>query len=198
MNKLKKKPSQKRSESLFNSIIESAARILPALGYAHTTTNKIAGRAGVSIGSLYQYFPHKDAIIASLLERELNNQVQEISALVEQDENRSLSEVIDFLVHRFFHLYLGRKGLSRELFLNASKMGQVGQILYVRNQVGDLLTQLVIKKSHIDPELARQKIFICLNAFMGIIQTCALLEELPMPDEEIKRQASELLKAYLT
>lgn len=198
MKKLKKIPAQQRSQDLFNAIIESAARILPTLGYTRATTNKIANYAGVSIGSLYQYFPHKDAIFASLLERELNKQVKEISALVDQDEDKTLDEIIDFLVERFCVLYLGRKHLSRELFLNASKMGQVGEILYVRNQVGELLTQMLVKKNRMDPELAKKKVFVCINAFMGVIQTCSLLDEVPMSSDELRMQISSLLKAYLT
>ncbi len=196
MEKHKKKPSQKRSKHLFDSIIESATRILP-LGYARATTNKIAERAGVSIGSLYQYFPHKDAIFANVLERELKKQIEEIAAFVGEGENRTLEEIIDFLVGRFVTIYLGQKALSRELFLNATKMGQVGEILYVRNQVADLLTELLVKKHDMDAVVAKKKIFIALNAFMGVIQTCCTLSEPAMSEEEVKNECTRLLKAYL-
>jgi len=49
--------------------LEGAAQVLGKLGYAETTTNRIAERAGVSIGSVYEYFPGKDAIFATLKER---------------------------------------------------------------------------------------------------------------------------------
>jgi AcrR family transcriptional regulator len=49
-------------------ILEGAAEVFAELGYAGATTNKIAARAGVSVGSLYQYFPNKDALVAALLE----------------------------------------------------------------------------------------------------------------------------------
>jgi len=51
------------------AILQAAAEVFARLGYARATTNKIAERAGVSVGSLYQYFPNKDALLASLLER---------------------------------------------------------------------------------------------------------------------------------
>ena len=60
-------PKQERSESTVACILDAAAQVLLREGYARTTTNRIAERAGISIGSLYQYFDHKDAIFDALL-----------------------------------------------------------------------------------------------------------------------------------
>ena len=65
----RKLPSQKRAKITVDTILEAAAQVFTELGYAACTTNKIAERAGISIGSLYQYFPNKDAIIVSLTEK---------------------------------------------------------------------------------------------------------------------------------
>jgi AcrR family transcriptional regulator len=54
---------------MVQAILQAAAELFAQLGYARTTTNKIAERAGVSVGSLYQYFPNKDCLLASLLEQ---------------------------------------------------------------------------------------------------------------------------------
>jgi len=82
---LKKQPGQVRSIATVNAILEAAARILVVSGYATASTNLIAQRAGVSIGSLYEYFPGKEAIFAELRRREaaihfnrLTNDVQPI------------------------------------------------------------------------------------------------------------------------
>ncbi|WP_245641408.1 TetR/AcrR family transcriptional regulator [Paraburkholderia bannensis] len=61
---------QRRSTATVDAILEAAARILEHSGFAHYTTNAIAERAGVSVGSLYQYFPNRDALTAALIERE--------------------------------------------------------------------------------------------------------------------------------
>jgi AcrR family transcriptional regulator len=54
---------------MVDAILQAAAAVFAELGYARSTTNKIADRAGVSVGSLYQYFPGKDSLIAALLEQ---------------------------------------------------------------------------------------------------------------------------------
>lgn len=66
----RKPPRQARSADTVNVIVEAAARILEEAGLGGFTTNAVAARAGVSIGSLYQYFPGKDALIGALIARE--------------------------------------------------------------------------------------------------------------------------------
>jgi len=70
------------------SILEGAARILEAEGIAGYTTNAIAERAGVSVGSLYQYFPNKDAITIALIERELRLVVAEVTIAADHPDWR--------------------------------------------------------------------------------------------------------------
>jgi AcrR family transcriptional regulator len=63
----RRKPRQVRAELTRERILTAAAHIFAEHGYAAGTTNRIAERARISIGSLYQYFPNKDAILAELL-----------------------------------------------------------------------------------------------------------------------------------
>lgn len=67
--KPRKLPSQARSRETFEAVVEACTWLLPRLGYAGTTTNHVAERAGVNISSLYEYFPGKDAIVAQVAER---------------------------------------------------------------------------------------------------------------------------------
>lgn len=64
--KPRRRPAQARSRDTVQAILEAAAQIFERHGYAAGTTNRIATRAGVSVGSLYQYFPNKDAILVAL------------------------------------------------------------------------------------------------------------------------------------
>lgn len=65
----KKRPAQARSRQTFDALVDACTWLLPRLGYAKTTTNRIAAKAGVNIASLYEYFPGKDAIVAQVAER---------------------------------------------------------------------------------------------------------------------------------
>lgn len=77
----RKKPAQRRSAATVAAIIEAAARILETSGLEAYNTNAIAERAGVSIGSIYQYFPTKDAVTRALVQREATLLMQDIASL---------------------------------------------------------------------------------------------------------------------
>ncbi|MEU9186504.1 TetR/AcrR family transcriptional regulator [Streptomyces sp. NPDC048484] len=68
----RRKPRQVRAELTRERILAAAAHVFVEFGYAAGTTNRIAERARISIGSLYQYFPNKDAILAELLVRHID------------------------------------------------------------------------------------------------------------------------------
>lgn len=67
----RKSPAQARARETVEAILEAAVELFSTKGYARTSTNHLAVRAGVSVGSLYQYFPNKDAILTALLARHL-------------------------------------------------------------------------------------------------------------------------------
>jgi AcrR family transcriptional regulator len=72
----RRSPRQQRSRETVDAILEAAARVFGERGYAGGTTNRIAERAGVSVGSLYEYFPNKDAILVALAERRLDAMIE--------------------------------------------------------------------------------------------------------------------------
>ena len=76
----KKRPVQPRAKATVAALLDAAARILERQGYDGVTTNHVADVAGVSIGSLYEYFPNKQAIIAATLARELGKIADEVKA----------------------------------------------------------------------------------------------------------------------
>ena len=65
----RKSASQERSRSTVDALLEATTRILIKEGYDRASTNRIAEVAGVSIGSLYQYFPSKEALVAAVVDR---------------------------------------------------------------------------------------------------------------------------------
>src|SRR5258707_15013262 len=72
----RKSASQERSRFTVDALLEATARILVKEGYDRASTNRIAEVAGVSIGSLYQYFPSKEALVAAGMERQTQKNFQ--------------------------------------------------------------------------------------------------------------------------
>lgn len=76
----KKQPAQPRAKATVTAVLDATAQILARDGYGGVTTNHIAEAAGVSIGSLYEYFPNKQSIIAAALARQLQEIADEVKA----------------------------------------------------------------------------------------------------------------------
>ena len=76
----RKEPVQERSRRTVDGILDAAAHLFGERGYTATTTNHVAELAGVSIGSLYQYFPNKDALLVALEERHLDEAKRALAA----------------------------------------------------------------------------------------------------------------------
>ena len=65
----RKRPRQARSKATVDAILEATAHVLVTDGYDRASTNRVAERAGVSVGSVYQYFPNKEALVGELVDR---------------------------------------------------------------------------------------------------------------------------------
>jgi AcrR family transcriptional regulator len=113
----RKAARQERAHLTVEAILEAAAQVFESHGYARATTNRIAERAGISIGSLYQYFPNKDAILVALAQRHLAEgmavmwpQVQRLSG------EESWEEVLPGIVEAMVQMHAVAPMLHRCLF----------------------------------------------------------------------------------
>lgn len=91
----RKQASQARSRATVDALVEATARILVRESFDRASTNRIAAEAGVSIGSLYQYFPSKEALVAAVIDRHQ----QELMRVV----TGSLEEVVKWSLRRGPH-----------------------------------------------------------------------------------------------
>ena len=117
MIQLRKHPRQNRSRAKVEGILAAAADIMSGQGLEAVTTNAVAAQAGVSIGSLYQYFPGKTALLAALIRDERANLLEAVERIVSSDAAHNLSDLVDELIEATVAHYLARPALSRTLNL---------------------------------------------------------------------------------
>lgn len=113
-----KEPKQARSRETYEAILGAAAQVFERRGYASATTNRIAERAGVSIGSLYQYFPNKNAILVALTERHVQQGNEHLAPLVVAftADPPPVREGLELLVGAMVELHADSPRLHRVLF----------------------------------------------------------------------------------
>lgn len=91
----RKLPRQRRATATVDAILQAAAQVIATGGLTRFNTNQVAARAGVSIGSLYQYFPGKDAIMAALIARQHARQAQALESALDRLEAGERLPLID-------------------------------------------------------------------------------------------------------
>jgi AcrR family transcriptional regulator len=115
----RKAPKQARSQETVKVIVEAAARILERDGFEGFSTNAVAERAGVSIGSLYQYFPSKEALIGALIVRETSQLIDDAEAATTEPSGAA---ALSALVHACIAHQFRRPKLARLLDFEEARL----------------------------------------------------------------------------
>lgn len=120
----RKQPRQQRSAQTRRDILDAAARVFSEHGYAAGTTNRIAAAAGVSIGSLYQYFPNKDAILAALTDAHIDAGGTLLAERLRDGLPESLADLLRLFVRAAIDNHRDDPALHRVLFEEAPRSGR--------------------------------------------------------------------------
>jgi AcrR family transcriptional regulator len=126
--KPRKNASQERSRATVDALVEATARVLIKEGYDRASTNKIASVAGVSIGSLYQYFPSKEALVAAVIERHTQELSEVVRRAMERGTGRPIADVARELVSAGIEAHRVDPKLHRVLAEQVPRIGWLEKI----------------------------------------------------------------------
>jgi AcrR family transcriptional regulator len=124
----RKSASQERSRLTVDALLEATARILVKEGYDRASTNRIAEVAGVSIGSLYQYFPSKEALVAAVIDRHTRETMERIRESLMKVAMQPLEEAIRELVKLGIEAHRVNPELHRVLSEQIPRVGRLANV----------------------------------------------------------------------
>ena len=119
----RKKPSQKRSIHTVEAIFEACIQVLLAGGLERLTTTKVAERAGVSVGTLYQYFPNKESLLSAVLENYLGAVISEVEVACTAGKGQDLDAMASLVVKSFLQAKMRNQDVSKALYAVSSAVG---------------------------------------------------------------------------
>jgi AcrR family transcriptional regulator len=152
----RREPQQERSRATRDRILAAAARVLAEHGYARGTTNRIAEAAELSVGSLYQYFPNKDAVLAELVRRHAADGVAAVQASVTAGPV-DLESVLGRAVTAMVAVHRGDQRLHRVLFEEAPRPADVlEELRHAEDELVGALAQLVAADADVVVDDARR------------------------------------------
>jgi AcrR family transcriptional regulator len=115
----RKTPVQTRSTVTVDAIYEATFQVLLAGGADRLTTTRVAERAGVSVGTLYQYFPNKQSLVLSALEKHQDRVVSAVELACRRNHGQQLSTMIESVVEAFVDAKMERSDISMALYATA-------------------------------------------------------------------------------
>lgn len=120
--KPRKRPVQRRSGVTMEAIFEATIQVLLAEGAHRLTTTRVAARAGVSVGTLYQYFPHKQALLYALNERYLDALAVRIEETCRARQGASVAAMVEALVTTYWRAKTERADVTRALYRSVAEL----------------------------------------------------------------------------
>lgn len=188
---MRKQPVQQRSQQLVDALVEAAGLLVAENGLDALTTVRVAERTGVSVGSLYQYFANKEALVAALvarMNRELGEAVNAAApSLIGADPHTLVRGLLDTA----FTFFSGRNGLHTELLRNWYRLDIEQGLRRFEQQMLDLIRSYALvhlRELKLDPTPAQG--FIIINS---VVFTLLRYVSLPRPPLFTREQLADEL-----
>lgn len=195
---MRKRPQQQRSRQMVDTLIEATARTIARHGLDATTTPLIAETAGVSVGSLYQYFDGKEALIAALLDKLARDVTQMLNQRVVLTEQVTLQDMVRTSIRLTLALMHNDEGLYLEIARNWHRLPV--------HRVADTLEQHVMEMGRIYflkhlhdypiPDL-QVRLFVAYNSVLFTLVRFISQERALLTEDEVVEGLTAMVTAYL-
>jgi AcrR family transcriptional regulator len=192
----RKLPRQERAQATVEAILTATTHILTESGYDQFTTNRVAERAGVSIGSLYQYFPNKDALIFALATHHADAMVQLVQHHLTGLDDRPIAEVIQRIVKAALAAHAVNPQLHRVLNEQVPRSETMRQAAEAQ-MAGMLRSFLERHQAQLKPDNLDLTVFIIGRTIESLTHHAVLDHPELLHDGKLEREITTLLLTYL-
>lgn len=195
---MRKKPQQQRAKLIVDHILQAAQICIVEQGLMHITTPKIAEKAGVSVGSLYQYFENKEEIIQELLRRKSENLGLALKQMVITQEQLSIQEIIPLSIQFGFDVMRAESGFFIEVLkhwhgYNHSEAAQILEKHFF--ELGMYLFNRFYR--HWDFETLKHKSFVIINSTLFTMMRYVSNNSFLISEQQLRDELSNMILAYL-
>ena len=200
LTKPRKNASQGRSRATVDALVEATARVLVKEGFDKASTNRIAETAGVSIGSLYQYFPGKDALVAAVIDRHTEDLMQVVRDTLAEVIELPLERAVRRIVSVAVEAHRVDPKLHRVVAEQIPRSGGENVEVFNRRYFGFFRSFLEAHEAEIrriDLDLAA---FVCVTSIEAVTHNAVLNHPELLSDEGVEalvEEASRLVVTYL-
>ena len=198
--KPRKRPVQRRSRLTVDVILEAAARVFADRGYAGATTNHIAERAGVSIGSLYQYFPNKDTILVALHARHMESASEILRGMMEQalGEKKAPDHLLRRFVGQIIEMHAADPALHHVLLYEGPRTPELSQKLHtIEDDMAQAVEQVLAERGGISRRHAKHAAYLVVHVVESMAHEFVIHPPPDMPIEVFVEELVTMLSGYI-
>lgn len=197
----RKVPKQDRAQHTVDSILRATAHILKTKGFAACSTNAVAKKAGVSIGSLYQYFPSKEALVAALAEEHAREGYALLLETIRDaaEQPRSIQELVRHYIGALVRLHANDPELHRVLMEQVPGIRSgVKAMQQVSNQSAALVRAwLEAHRGQFRPLDVEVATYVLVTAVEAVTHLRLVDRPAQLDTETLVAELSELVLGYL-
>ena len=175
LTKPRKQATQDRSRATVDALIEATARILVKHGFDKASTNRIAETAGVSVGSLYQYFPTKEALVVAVMERHNRELMEVVRRALDEVETLPLEVAVRRMVAAAIEAHRVDPRLHRVLAEQIPRTGKLASTETFNREVHSLFAAyLAAHCSELRPIDLGLATYVCVTSIEALTHTAVL------------------------
>jgi AcrR family transcriptional regulator len=194
----RKQPRQQRSQATVQVILDATARVLCTIGYDRASTNRVALAAGVSVGSLYQYFPSKEALVAALVERHVDVMLRLVRAKLAEVASAPLPVAVRTMIDAMFAAHAVDPKLHKVLIEQVPRIGRLEDILGVEREVEAMVTALLeARRVDVRPARLGAAAFVLCHVVEAVTHKAVLAELREPRIGEVAEELTEMVLRYL-
>ena len=196
----RKRPRQERSRATTDALLTATARLLVKVGFDRASTNRIAAEAGVSVGTLYQYFPSKEALVAAVIERHMDEMLAVLEGSMERLAGASMETVVRELVGVMVRAHAVDPMLHRVLVEQIPRVGRMDRVHDVERRFLAVAKLWLEAHAHeVRPKDLELAAFIAMTAVEAITHAAVIHhpERTASRAEELIEETTELVVRYL-
>jgi AcrR family transcriptional regulator len=193
----RKQPQQDRSKVTVEAILQATAHILTAEGYDKVSTNRVAEVAGVSIGSLYQYFPNKESLIAALAQQHTEEMVALVESNLQNIDDKPIPQVLGRIIAAAIAAHAVNPDLHRVLNEEVPRSDRLRN-LADQKVTGMLRTYLEHHADRLHPQNLDLTVFILARTVEALTHAAVLeYPEFLATRGELEQEITAMLTKYL-